>query len=129
MDLTATMLVTITARPNDIVEPSGRFFDERWNQTHASHVSGTAAMRICTGGGMVTYNFNVFNSDQSVAAIQSVVLGNPRAVWSKVTELAWNIGESGGQIKVTDQLGRLVVLVGVNSARRVCRSDKSFQAA
>jgi hypothetical protein len=79
---------------------------------------------------MVTYSFSVFNRDQTVAAIQSVVLGNPRAVWSKVTELAWNIGESGGQIKVTDQAGALVVLVGVNSARRVCGpSGESMQAA
>jgi hypothetical protein len=70
---------------------------------------------------MATYNFNVFNRDQTIAAIQSVVLGHPRAVWSKVTELAWNIGETGGQIKVTDQTGELVVLVGVNSARRACR--------
>ena len=47
----------------------------------------------------------------------------------QVTELAWNIGESGGQIKVTDQTGELVVLVGVNSARRACRSGTSSRAA
>jgi len=67
---------------------------------------------------MVTYHFNVFNRDQTIAAIQSIVFSNPRAIWTKVTELAWSIGEIGGQIKVTDQAGGLVVLVGVNSARR-----------
>jgi hypothetical protein len=68
---------------------------------------------------MITYNFNVLNSDETVAAIQSVVLANSRAIWSKVAELAWSVGEAGGQIRVTDQAGSVVVLAGVNSARRV----------
>jgi hypothetical protein len=81
---------------------------------------------------MVTYRFEVFDRHQTVAANQSFVFCNARDVWPKVTELAWAIGESGGQIKVTDQAGRLVVLVGVNSARRACGPSAgadSFQAA
>jgi hypothetical protein len=83
---------------------------------------------------MTTYRFNVFNRDQTVAAIQSVVLGTPGALWRKVAEIAWNVGESGGQIRVTDQAGQVVVLVGVNSARRACGpfvepSDESTRAA
>ena len=70
---------------------------------------------------MTTYNFNVLNGDETVAAIQSVILGNSRAIWPKVAELAWSVGEAGGQIRVTDQAGSVVVLVGVNSARRVSR--------
>jgi hypothetical protein len=85
-----------------------------------------------TSGGeeMITYRFDVFNRDQTVIANQFVIFSNSRAVWPKVTELAWSIGESGGQIKVTDQAGRVVVLVGVNSARRVGRpSGESSRAA
>jgi hypothetical protein len=73
------------------------------------------------GGGMNTYNFNVLKRDETVAAIQSFSLGNSRAIWPKVAELAWSVGEVGGQIRVTDQAGSVVVLVGVNSARRVSR--------
>ena len=65
---------------------------------------------------MNIYNFNVLNRDETVAAIQSVILGNSRAIWPKVAELAWSVGEAGGQIRVTDRAGSVVVLVGVNSA-------------
>ena len=74
---------------------------------------------------MVTYNFNVFNKDHTVAAIQSIAMSNSGAIWPKVAELAWNVGESGGQIRVTDQAGGLVVLVGVNSVRRACGPPRS----
>jgi hypothetical protein len=80
------------------------------------------------GEEMITYRFNVFNRDQTVAANQSVIFSNARAVWPKVTELAWSIGESGGQIKVTDQAGQVVVLVGVNSARRAGGPSGSFES-
>ena len=78
---------------------------------------------------MITYHFHVLNRDQTVATIQSLVCSNSKAVWSKVTELAWNVGEIGGQIKVTDQSGGLVVLVGVNSARRVCGPSSSGESS
>jgi hypothetical protein len=81
------------------------------------------------GEEMFTYRFDVLNRDQTVAANQSVVCSNSLAVWSKVTELAWSVGETGGQIKVTDQAGRVVVLVGVNSARRAGVSFGSYRAA
>jgi len=81
-----------------------------------------------TGEGMVTYRFDVFDRDQTVVASQSVVFSNSRAVWPKVTELAWRVGESGGQIKVTDQAGRVVVLVGVNSARRASGPSAAFES-
>ena len=85
-----------------------------------ARVSGSAEA-MSHGGGMTTYNFNVLNGDETVAAIQSVILGNSQAIWPKVAELAWSVGEAGGQIRVTDQAGSVVVLVGVNSARRVSR--------
>jgi hypothetical protein len=81
--------------------------------------------RDVRGEEMVTYRFDVFDRDQTVASNQSVVVCNSQAVWPKVTELAWSIGKSGGQIKVTDQAGQVVVLVGVNSARRACGPAES----
>src|SRR5271167_3274869 len=98
-----------------------------------ARVSGLAEV-ASHGAGMNTYNFNVLNRDQTVAAIQSVVLGNSGAIWPKVAELAWSVGEAGGQIRVTDPAGSVVALVGVNSARRVSRfstavSGRSFRAA
>ena len=71
---------------------------------------------------MHTYHFNVFNSDRSLAATQSFEISNSQAVWNRVVDLAWRVGESGGQIRVTDQAGELVVLTGVNSARRAMAS-------
>jgi len=75
---------------------------------------------LVPGKEMLIYNFNVFKMDHTVAAIQSVAMSNSRAIWPKIAELARNVGESGGQIRVTDQAGGLIVLVGVNSARRAC---------
>ena len=40
-------------------------------------------------------------------------------MWAKLAKLAWSVGENGGQIRVTDQAGKLVVVTGVNSARLV----------
>src|SRR5271155_5213585 len=86
------------------------------------------------GGGMTTYTLNVLKGDETIAAFQSVFLVNSRAIWPKVAELAWSVGEAGGQIRVTDQAGSVVVLVGVNSARRLSRfsiagSGESSRAA
>jgi hypothetical protein len=67
---------------------------------------------------MSTYQVSVLRKDQSIAASEWVELTNSRALWPMVAEIAWNAGESGGQIRVTERGGEVVVLTGVNSARR-----------
>jgi hypothetical protein len=67
---------------------------------------------------MATYHVNVLTKDQTVAASQSLDLGPSQTIWAKLAKLAWSVGEVGGQIRVTDQAGKLVILVGVRSARR-----------
>ncbi len=67
---------------------------------------------------MGSYEVNVLRKDQTVAAYQAIVVSHSRALWPRVAELAWSVGESGGQIRVIDHAGELVILVGVDSARR-----------
>jgi hypothetical protein len=137
MDLTVTVLVIITARLKDMPNRAAAFIGRSITNARSELLIGDNRLESeremepklmsrvpvqlrhdVRGEEMVTYRFNVFNRDQTIAANQSVAFWNLQAVWPKVTELAWSIGESGGQIKVTDQSGRVVVLVGVNSARR-----------
>ena len=66
---------------------------------------------------MSTYEVSVLRKDQSTAVVQWMELRNPRALWPMVSEIAWNVGEEGGQIRVSDRNGEVVILTGVTSAR------------
>ncbi len=68
---------------------------------------------------MATYHVNILTKDHKVAASYPVDVEASQSLWAKLGKLAWNVGERGGQIRVTDQAGKLVVLMGVNSARLV----------
>lgn len=68
---------------------------------------------------MATYHVNVLTKDHKVAASHPLDVEGPHSMWAKLARLAWSVGENGGQIRVTDQAGKLVVVTGVNSARLV----------
>ena len=68
---------------------------------------------------MATYHVNVLTKDQKVTASHPLDVEASQTLWTKLGKLAWSVGEIGGQIRVTDQAGKLVVLMGVNSARLV----------
>ena len=66
---------------------------------------------------MEHYDFAVLKGDETVEA-RSVVLPDPSAAWSRVAELAMNVEEPGCRIRVTNEAGEVIVLVGIAAARR-----------
>ena len=72
----------------------------------------------CEGGASVPYyNFEVVKGDQTIAAERAVVLRHIRAAWPKVATLARKAA-TGSRVRVTDEAGDVVILVGVASALR-----------
>ena len=67
---------------------------------------------------MERYDFEVLKGDETIAAARSVALPDPRAAWPRVAELAKNVDEPGCRIRVTNEAGEVLVLVGVAAARR-----------
>jgi len=68
--------------------------------------------------GMEYYDIDISKGDKRIAAERSIALTSPRDVWSKIAALANKFATSGAQIRVTDEAGEIVVLVGVTVARR-----------
>jgi hypothetical protein len=66
---------------------------------------------------MKHYDFEVLKDGAIVVAERSIVLPELAAVWSKIAELARAVEEPGCKIRVKDQTGRIVILVGVATAR------------
>ncbi len=62
------------------------------------------------------HRFDVVKDDRAIAASQSVALRNLRAAWPRVVELASNVDEPGCRIRVVNEAGEVVILVGVASA-------------
>ena len=62
---------------------------------------------------MQRFSFEVLQSGRSITVLRSVRLPDLNTVWDKVAELAEGIEAPGSQIRVTDESGHTVVLVGV----------------
>ena len=67
---------------------------------------------------MENYDFEILKGDEKIAVLRSIEIPNSRAMWPKITELANKFCEPGYRIRVTDQAGGIVMLVGVDTARR-----------
>ena len=65
---------------------------------------------------MEQYDFAVLKGAETIAATRSA-LPDPRAAWSRVAELAENVDEPGCLIRVTNEAGEVLILVGVAAAR------------
>jgi hypothetical protein len=59
------------------------------------------------------FDFRVQNFDKSPAASQSLNLPDVTSAWSEVVEIAKKMEEIGGRIAVTDDTGKVVILVDV----------------
>jgi hypothetical protein len=71
----------------------------------------------CQGRGDETDDFEVLRDGAVIVAERSIVLPELAAVWSKIAELGRAVKEPGRKIRVKDQAGRIVILVGVATAR------------
>ena len=68
------------------------------------------------------YNFEVVEGDEVIASLQSIELPHAEALWSRVAELAKRIYAPGRTIRVTNQLGEMVIMIGVAAANRAVTS-------
>ncbi len=71
---------------------------------------------------MHLYDFEVLRDGAVVSAERSVWLADPRAAWPEVARLARRHDEPGCKIRVKDETGRIVILIGVASALRHARA-------
>ena len=67
--------------------------------------------------GMGVYDFEVLKDGAVIAAEQTVALPDTRAAWSKIAELAKAFDEPGHKIRVKDEAGGIVILIGVMALR------------
>jgi hypothetical protein len=65
---------------------------------------------------MEQYYFQVLNGEETIAAGR-LAIQNARAIWPRLMELA-NGYSPGCRIRVNDQSGETIILVGVTTARR-----------
>jgi hypothetical protein len=59
------------------------------------------------------FEFRVQNSDETIAAEQSLVLPDLASAWAEVVEIAHEMADIGGRIVVTNDAGEVVILAGV----------------
>ncbi|MGO9772079.1 MAG: hypothetical protein ACLPSW_21535 [Roseiarcus sp.] len=69
------------------------------------------------------YDFEVLKGDRVISAARSVALGDLAAAWSMISEMALATDEAGCRIRVTDEIGAIVILTGVAAARLHTRPD------
>jgi hypothetical protein len=67
---------------------------------------------------MEHYDFAILKHDDEIMAVQSITLPEPSAAWPRVAKFAQDVGEPGCLIRVTNEAGEVVVLVGIAAVRR-----------
>jgi len=75
------------------------------------------AFGVVIGALLETYDFEVLNDDDDTIAMIRSVIQDSKELWPRIAELA-KIYAPGCRIRVTDQSGEMVILVGVTTARR-----------
>jgi len=67
---------------------------------------------------MQLYQFEVLKGEEVISAEPAVPLQNTKAVWPKIVKLARSINLPGCRIRVREQSGATIILVGVAVAMR-----------
>jgi len=75
---------------------------------------------------MQLYEFEVLRGEEVISAEPSVLLHNTKAAWPKIARLAKSIKLPGCCIRVREQSGETIILVGVAVAMRY--ADYNFGA-
>jgi len=84
-------------------------------------------MREALGEIMVEYfDFEVLRGEQVISSETSVPLHNTRAAWPKIVKIARGLEQTGCRIRVREQSGDTVILIGAAAARKF--SEPEFQA-
>ncbi len=67
---------------------------------------------------MPYYDFEVLQGDDIIVAETSVALDSSRAAWPKIINMAKTLNAPGCRIRVREQTGETIILIGVAAARR-----------
>lgn len=74
------------------------------------------------------YDFEVLRGDEVVAAERAVLLSGPKAAWPKIIRLAKSLNLPGCRIRVKEQTGETIILLGITAALRYSDYDHSEAA-
>jgi hypothetical protein len=78
---------------------------------------------------MGVYDFEVLKDGAVIAAEQTIALPDTSAAWPKIAEWAKTFDEPGHKIRVKDEAGGIVILIGVAALRRCGKvAPTSFRA-
>jgi len=72
---------------------------------------------------MKHYDFEIVQEGVVRAVERNVAIGDMSGVWLRIGAIAKSIPKSGGLIKVTDEVGDIVALVGVVTATYLCAAS------
>jgi hypothetical protein len=75
---------------------------------------------------MQFYRFEVLKGEEVIATEPSVPLHNTKAAWPKIVKIAKSIKLPGCRIRVREQSGEMIILIGVAVAMRY--ADFNFVA-
>ena len=67
---------------------------------------------------MQLYDFEVLNGEEIIAAEPAVPLCDARAAWPKIAKIAKKITLPGCRIRVREQSGDTIILIGATAAQR-----------
>jgi hypothetical protein len=67
---------------------------------------------------MQLYNFEVLKGDEVIATERSVPLDDPKAAWPKIAKIARNLRSPGCRIRVREESGETIILIGATAAQR-----------
>jgi hypothetical protein len=73
---------------------------------------------------IVRYDFKVKKCDETIVVMQSVALPDMESLWSEVVALAQSFNEVGSRIIVTNEVGEIVILVGIATASSFLNAPK-----
>ena len=76
---------------------------------------------------MGVYDFEVLKDGAVIAAEQTIALPDTSAAWPKIAELAKAFDEPGHNIRVKDEAGGIVILIGVTALRRCTNLSTGFR--
>lgn len=67
---------------------------------------------------MQYYDFEVLQGDDVIVAERAVALADSRAAWPKIIGMAKTLDAPGCRIRVREQQGDTIILIGATAARR-----------
>ena len=74
---------------------------------------------------MQLYRFEVLRGEDVIAVQPSVPLRDTRSAWPRIARIASSIGLPGCRIRVREQSGEIVILIGAAAARRYAEPGAS----